>query len=140
MALKSEDSPAPVMYLLWEDHKPFTTVPPTRPVRAATVGPLTRASEVVTIILTAIMDDADSVVECSNSEEMQRAMLDANRDIKDQGIKDPVLFSMDIRSLNPSLALDDILDVVMAIVEDTKLTLEGVDAKHLATYLVVMVS
>ena len=47
---------------------------------------------------------------------------------------------MDVRYLYPSLALDDILETVMEIVEDTKLTLEDVDTKHLATYLAVMVS
>ena len=139
-ALKSEDSPAPTMYLLWKDHKNYTKAPPTRPVCSAAVGPLTRLSEVLTIILTSVMDHAEAPVECSSSEEVQRAILDANLKIKEEEITDPVVFSMDVDALYPSLDIEDISDAVMTMVEETELGMEDVDVKHLATYLAVMLT
>ena len=139
-ALKSEDSPAPVMYLLWKDHKQYTTTAPTRPVCAATVGPLTRALEVLTMILTSIMDDVEPVMEVSSSEEMQRAILDANIRIKEEKIPDPVVFSMDVKALYPSLDLEDISEAVMTMVEETELGMEDIDIRHLATYLAAILS
>ena len=138
-ALKAEDSPAPTLYLLWKDHKEYETVPPTRPVCAATVGPLTRLSEVVTIVLTAVMDNVGSTVECSSSEEMQRAMLDANVALRESKVEDPIVFSMDVKSLYPSLHLDDMLEAVVTLVEESSLQFEDIDCKELATYLAVMI-
>ena len=66
------------MYLLWKDHKPYTTEPPTRPVCAATVGPLARASELASIILTGYLDSCPPGMECLSTEEMQREILEAN--------------------------------------------------------------
>ena len=37
--LKSVDSAAPPLYLMWKDQKAFKTVPPTRPVCGAEKGP-----------------------------------------------------------------------------------------------------
>ena len=47
---------------------------------------------------------------------------------------------MDVHALYPSLDLEDILEAVMAMVENTELSLEDVDSQYLATYLAVMVS
>ena len=44
-ALKSEDSPAPNLYLLWKDHKQYKDVPPTGPVCSAVEGPLVIMSD-----------------------------------------------------------------------------------------------
>ena len=95
-ATKSVDSPAPVLYLLWKDHKPYTTEPPTRPVCAATVGPLARASELASLILTAHLDSRLSDTECHSTEEMQRAIIDANQKINDDKLDDIEVFSMDV--------------------------------------------
>ena len=91
---------------------------------AATVGPLTRLSEVVTIVLTAVMDNVGSTVECSSSEEMQRAMLDANVTLRESKVEDPILFSMDVKSLYLSLHLDDMLEAVVTLVEESSLQFE----------------
>ena len=77
-ATKSVDSPTPPLYLLWKDHKQNDTVPPTRPVCSATVGPLARASELNSLILTTFLDSMSHGTECMSLEEMQRAILDAN--------------------------------------------------------------
>ena len=64
----------------------------------------------------------------------------ANLKIKEEEITDPVVFSMDVDALYPSLDIEDISDAVMTMVEETELGMEDVDVKHLATYLAVMLT
>ena len=87
----------------------------------------------VTIILTSVMDSIDSKVECSSSEEMQRAMLDANQVLKEEKVQDPVVFSMDVKALYPSLDIDDMLEAVTVKYKD-------INCKELSTYLAIMVA
>ena len=131
-ATKSVDSPAPALYLLWKDHKPYTTEPPTRPVCSATVGPLARASEITSSILTAYLDSIPPGTECMSTEEMQRAILDANQMIKDQDIKDVEVFSMDVHALYPSLHLDDILDSVYSIMVESEISMENLNYEEMS--------
>ena len=136
-ATKSVDSPAPSLYLLWKDHKQYETVPPTRPVCAATVGPLARASELSSLILTAFLDSMLPGTECLSSEEMQRAILDANIVIQEGWLKVEV-FSMDVSALYPSLHIDDILEAVMQLILESDISVECLDTKEMGKYLAVM--
>ena len=94
----------------------------------------------VTIILTSVMDSIDSKVECSSSEEMQRAMLDANQVLKEEKVQDPVVFSMDVKALYPSLDLGDMLEAVTVLVEGSRLEYKDINCKELSTYLAIMVA
>ena len=66
-------------------------------------------------MLTAVMNNVGSAMECSSSEEMQRAMLEANETLVESRVVEPVVFSMDINSLYPSLDLDGILEAVVTL-------------------------
>ena len=139
-AMKSVDSAAPPLYLMWKDHKDYEQVPPTRPVCGAKKGPLVRNAEIVSDILEVLLDDAENDVECASSEEMQRAMEDANEEIERLEIEDAVIFSTDVKALYPSLDLDDVLEAVEKVVIESKYELENVDVKELAKYLKIVVT
>ena len=60
-ALRAVDTPPPTTYLLWKDHEVYEVFPPVRPVCGAKVGPLVRASELASTILTKVADTQDRV-------------------------------------------------------------------------------
>ena len=136
-ALKSEDSPAPNLYLTWKDHKPYEVVPPTRPVCDATVGPLARSSEILSLIINKVMDQEEDGVECLSSEEMQRAIFDANLDIKEKEQEGTVVFSMDVDALYPNMDKEDMVQAVQELFMETVVEVEGVQVEELAKYLAV---
>ena len=136
-ALKSEASPAPTLYLTWKDHKPYEVVPPTRPVCSGTVGPLARSSEILSMIINKVMDQDEGGIECLSSEEMQRAITDANLDIKEQKQEGTVVFSMDVDALYPNMDKEDMVQAVEELFMETMVEVEGVQVKELVKYLAV---
>ena len=137
-ATKSVDSPAPPLYLMWKDHKQYETVPPTRPVCSGVVGPLARASELSSLILTAFLDSLPPGTECLSSEEMQRAILDTNIIIKERKLEKVDVFSMDVSALYPSLHMDDILEAVMLLITKSQIMVDNLDTKEMGKYLSVV--
>ena len=69
---------------------------------------------------------------------MQRAILDANEKINDDNIDDMEVFSMDVKSLYPSLHIDDILDAVLAVMVESDIYMDNIDSKEMGKYLGVM--
>ena len=138
-AFISEDSPAPHMYLMWKDHKEYVTMPPTRPVCSATVGPLVRASEILSIILTSFLDVSPGEEACQSSEEMQRVIEDTNKILEREGVEDANLFSMDVEALYPNMDEEDMIEAIQELVEESEIEVENVDGKELAKYIAVMI-
>ena len=86
-ALKSSDLPPPSVYMMFKDHKdtkPGEPCPPTRQVCGAKEGPLARISHLVSLILTPVTVELSEKLgtECCSTEEMIRAILDANTALK----------------------------------------------------------
>ena len=105
------------------------------------VGPLTRASELVSMILTPVADAMPGEDECQSSEEMQRAVGDANDKAKDVGEEDDIIiFSQDVRALYPSLDIEDITEAVREAMMETELSFENVDVETVGKYLAVNMS
>ena len=138
--MKSVDSAAPPLYLMWKDHKEFERVPPTRPVCGARRGPLIRNAEIVSDILETLLDETGNEVECASSEEMQRAMEEANEYIERMEIEDTVIFSTDVKALYPSLDLEDVLEAVEKVVIESEYEFQNVDEKEMAKYLKIVVT
>ena len=138
-AFRAVDVAPPVVYFLWKDHKPYDNVPPTRPVCGGHVGPLTRASELVSSILTPIINEMVGEEECQSSEEMQRAVEDANVKMEDgiQEDEELVIFSQDVIALYPSLDIDDITESVRKAVMDTKVSFKNIDMETVGKYLAI---
>ena len=49
-AVIGKDVGPPTVRFLWKTHKPYTTIPPTRPVCDASSGPMTRTSNLLTMV------------------------------------------------------------------------------------------
>ena len=67
-ALRAVDVAPPVVYFLWKDHKEYEVFPPTRPVCGGTVGPLVRGSDLMSTILTPVIDAIVGKEKCQSSE------------------------------------------------------------------------
>ena len=67
------------------------------------VGPLCRASEVLSTIMTAVINSAGLDVECSSCEEMQRAVLNAIIAMEEEVMDDPCVFLMEVEAFYPAL-------------------------------------
>ena len=90
-------------------------------------------------MLEVLLDDAEDDIECKSSEEMQRAMEDANEKIEERGIKDAVIFSTDVDALYPSLDTEDVLEAVEKLVMDSEYEFENVEDRELAKYLKIVI-
>ena len=112
-----------------KDHKQFEQIPPSRPVCGGRVGPLARASELLSSILTPVCDSLVGEEECQSSEEMKRAVEDANK-MLDESLgeqKEVVIFSQDVKALYPSMDVEDMVEVVKKAVQETPLSFANID-------------
>ena len=117
---------------------------PVRPVCGATEsmnGPL---SDVLSEILTTLGDEMDETIDiihvCLSTEEMYHALEAFSQKVSEDhqnNIKEPVIFSMDVAAMFPSL---DIVEVARAVSEDfvnSDLEIE-VDERELGLYLAII--
>ena len=93
-------------------------------------------------ILTPVLDAMAGDAECQSSEEMQRAVGDANEKTNNGGEDEDevVLISQDVRALYPSLDIQDITEAVREAMMETKLTFDNVDMKTVGKYLAINMS
>ena len=126
---------------MWKTHKDYTTIPPTRPVCDASQGPLARSSNLITTILTPIMESRMFLEECDSTEDMLAAVDKANQTLRDNppSTGEVSIISMDAEALYPSLALKDILDSIWTLVTTSDLQFKNINTKELGKYLAVMV-
>ena len=113
-AVITQDVAPPPISFLWKTHKNYTTISPTRPVCDASQGPLARSSNLITTILTPIMESRMFLEECDSTEDMLAAVDKANQTLRDNppSTGEVSIISMDAEALYPSLALKDILDSI----------------------------
>ena len=72
-SVTNDTNPPPVSFL-WKTHKVYTEEPPTRPVCDASMGPISRTSEILTKILNPLIKVRDNPDDCDSTEGMLRAM------------------------------------------------------------------
>ena len=140
-AVITPDTAPPGVNFLWKTHKDYTTIPPTRPVCDASQGPLARSSNLVTTILTPIMESRMFLEECDSTEDMLAAVDKANQTLRDNppSTGEVSIISMDAEALYPSLALKDILDSIWTLITTSHLQFKNINTKELGKYLAVMV-
>jgi hypothetical protein len=141
-ALTTKDRPPPAAKFLFKDHKKIKEgeiIPPTRPMVSATEGPLHRASIVADKILEAVVNEleVETGTESRSTEEVKRRIYDANKKIKDKGLKKIYFFSQDVKALYPSLTKERVPKIVRTIIQKTKVKFTEVDWKEAAKYLKV---
>ena len=74
----TKDVAPPVVSYLWKTHKSYENIPPTRPVCAATSGPISRASDLMSSILTPMLRQRQCDVICDSTEDMLHSVTQAN--------------------------------------------------------------
>ena len=82
-ASMTKDMAPPVVSYFWKTHKSYVNIPPTRPVCAATSGPISRSSDIVSSILTPMLRNRQADVICDSTEEMLHSVTQANQKIEE---------------------------------------------------------
>ena len=72
----------PGVSFLWKTHKDYVETPPTRPLCDASNGPTARTSDLLSRILTPLMDMRESQVECDSTEDMLHSVNKANQQLE----------------------------------------------------------
>ena len=138
-AIRTKNCIVPPLYGLPKDHKavPPDEVhlgPPLRPVCGATESANGALSELLTEILSAIGDRADKEgFNCLSNEELLAALTQVNQ----KDMKDPVVFSMDVKSMFPSLQIEEVADICATEFLHSDLEVELVK-DELCLYLAIM--
>ena len=73
-----KDTDPPPVSFLWKTHKEYEDIPPTRPVCNASSGPISRTSELISMIMTPLINARENVVDSDSTEDMLAAMEKAN--------------------------------------------------------------
>ena len=141
--------PGPLFFLI-KDHKKVKEgeeIPPVRPVCSAKGGPGSRLSNLITTILNKVGDSLDATTECRSTEEALRTILETNRELEikcrnDKKVKEMKIMSMDVKSLYPSLKIDEvgpiINDIITTSQEKGVFTFENMDMEEVGKYLAIM--
>ena len=139
--------PGPI-YFLVKDHKGIKegdSMPATRPVCNARGGPGARLSNLLSTILNSASDAMQAETECKSTEEAMRSILECNRMLKsgtrEDSLRDPVVMSMDVKALYPSLRKAEVCPIIKELLENMiankTLTIENVDWHEVGKYLYI---
>ena len=140
-ALRSRNALRPPLYGLAKDHKPLVQegdfmIPPQRPVCGAQEsvnGPL---SQILSELIDCLADELDSTIdtECHSTEDLIASINQINN--IDYPSKNPVMFSMDVKALYPSLDAVHVAALVRDTTVNSNITFE-VDKEELSLYLAI---
>ena len=132
-------NPPPVSFL-WDTHKEFQDMPPTRPVCNASLGPISRTSELLSLILTPITNARSDNVDSDSTEDMLFAIEEANKALENMDLEDneQSVFSLDAEALFPLLDLKDILDGVWDLIINTDVPFGNIEIKEMLKYIAIM--
>ena len=115
-------------------------MPPTRPVCNASFGPISRTSELLSLILTPIINARNDNVDSDSTEDMLFAIEEANKALENMDLEDneQSVFSLDTEALFPLLDLKDILDGVWDLIINTDVPFGNIDIKEMLNYIAIM--
>jgi hypothetical protein len=153
-ALKSVDVAPPMVSFMWKDHKVYQDVPPTRPVCNATRGPILRTSQLLTMILTPVLDFEEDTTECDSTEDMLRAVQDTNAVIRGESAQSAqpnsgqqrqpteplMIFSQDASALYPTIKKEDVLSSIWDTIKESDIEFNDVDNVAMGKYLAITYS
>ena len=141
-ALRSRNALRPPLYGLAKDHKDLVQsewgdIPPQRPVCGAQESANGPLSDLLSDIIDALATEMDNEVnvECHSTEELLSEICDVN-DIQHREEENPVIFSMDVKQLYPSLDATHVSALVREAFMSTRLDI-NVDPRELSLYLSV---
>ena len=73
-AVIGKDQGPPTVRFLWKTHKQYNLIPPTRPVCDASSGPISRTSNILSMISTPIIRNRSYDEHCNSTEDMLRSV------------------------------------------------------------------
>ena len=130
-----QDSTLALLYALRKDHKKYDCPvqgPPVRPVCGAASAYNTRLSHLLSMMLTEVWKEAESV--CMNTEEM---LVEFKRVNREEIREDIIIGSADVKALYQSLDIPFAIDKACEIFYNSTIQVAGVDTNELGLYLAV---
>ena len=137
--MRTKNCLTPPLYGLPKDHKAIPPDeeqlgPPLRPVCGATESANGALSEILTEILTVVGEKVDEEeFSCLSNEELMAAFTEVNQ----KNMKDPVVFSMDVKSMYPNLNVEKVAEISASEFLKSGLKIE-LDRKELGLYLAII--
>ena len=138
--LITKDGQIPVLRGTSKDHKEAKDKvrgPDVRPIMGAIVGPNIGLSEIGSIIVRKIADNADVGLVARSTEEVLNKFEKYNKERfeKSLGLKKLIIASMDIEKFYPSILSQKSARIIRKMWEESELSIEGVDINKLSEYL-----
>ena len=138
--LKTVDNQIPILRGTNKDHKEAAdakTGPDVRPIMGAMVGPNIGLSELGSIFVRAIADEADTGLVVKSTEEMLNKFEVYNDKRKQLGLgtKKLIIGSMDIDKFYPNIIAEKSAKSVREMWEESELVIEGIEYDEVSMYL-----
>ena len=135
--LGSSASDVPTLKLLVKVHKPLTPDghPQSRPVVAAASGLSSRVGDMVADILEPLVVAQTPRMEDQSTEEVLAQLEEAEQAIRDAGLDNTVVGSLDVRALYPSLDQRGSAEAVETFIMNSQVDVKGVDYRAVQVYL-----
>ena len=149
-ALINQDKEPPVLYGTPKDHKPVAPGdedkgPPARPICGARKAPNGQLSDLLSRLLDPMcdMEAEERGSECRSTEDMLSSLEDLNQELaqemedtnSDCSKEEIIVGSMDVKSLYPSIDIEEATQTVKRLVTKYYHTMENINAKEAARYL-----
>jgi hypothetical protein len=153
-ALTSEGIEVPELFLLTKDHKVMKEGegPQKRPVVGAKEGPSVRLSNIVSKILTEVVEAEENKLECNSTEDMKHEIERQNEKIVKEEVdrkreeekggeeekerKNRVIGSLDVKALYPSCESRRSAEMMRRVIEESEIDIE-IDDIELSRFVAV---
>ena len=138
--LVTKDSQIPILRGTSKDHKEAvdkTVGADIRPIMGAIVGPNIGLSEIGSIIVRKIADNADIGLAAKSTEEVLNKIetFNKNRLENNPGLKKLIIASMDVEKFYPNILSEKSAKIIRHMWEESNLSIEGIDTDNLCRYL-----
>ena len=138
--LITKDNQIPILRGTNKDHKEVADKvagPDVRPIMGAMVGPNLGLSELGSLIVRKIADNADTGLVAKSTEEVISKFeeFNKNRFEKTPGLRKLIIASMDIEKFYPNILSEESAAIIRNMWEESDISMEGVDIDNLSNYL-----
>ena len=136
----NKDNQIPILRGTSKDHKEAKDDqigPDFRPIMGAMVGPNLGLSEMGSLIVRKIADNADEGLVAKSTEEVIHKFVEFNKNRFERfhGFKKLIIASTDIEKFYPSILSEESAAIIRQMWEESKLSMEEVDVDALSKYL-----
>ena len=136
--LVTKDNQVPILRGTSKDHKEAedeTVGPDLRPIMGACVGPNIGLSDLGSMVVRRIAENADIGLVATSTEEVIEKIEDYNKNRSSKNLKKVIIASMDIEKCYPNILSLESAQIIRRMWEESNLIMEGIEVDNLCKYL-----